>query len=220
MTELSDFEEMYLKRIFEIYDLEPSTIVKTSQLANIMSVSNASSTEMIQRLSDRGLLTYVPYKGCRLTPSGFNKAARIKRREGLLQILLTDVIGYDGDVDAAACKMEHSMSIGLEESLDRMLGYPEQTPAGKKIPSVKRTIKTDNKGFLFPISHLPIGSSATIEVIALQPTDAKTLELAGLGIGSRIEAREEGVYSNGVLIKISEPLMKRILSRTENYNVN
>ena len=66
MTELSEFEEMYLKRIFEIYDLEPSTIVKTSQLANIMSVSNASSTEMIQRLSDRGLLTYVPYKGCRL----------------------------------------------------------------------------------------------------------------------------------------------------------
>ena len=28
---------------FEIYDSEPSTIVKTSQLAGIMSVSNASS---------------------------------------------------------------------------------------------------------------------------------------------------------------------------------
>ena len=56
ISELSEFEEMYLKRIFEIYDSEPSTIVKTSQLAEIMSVSNASSTEMIQRLSDRGLL--------------------------------------------------------------------------------------------------------------------------------------------------------------------
>ena len=55
MDDLSEFEEMYLKRIFEIYDSEPSTIVKTSQLAEIMSVSNASSTEMIQRLSDRGL---------------------------------------------------------------------------------------------------------------------------------------------------------------------
>ena len=55
MSELSEFEEMYLKRIFEIYDSEPSTIVKTSQLADIMSVSNASSTEMIQRLSERGL---------------------------------------------------------------------------------------------------------------------------------------------------------------------
>ena len=143
MSELSEFEEMYLKRIFEIYDSEPSTIVKTSQLADIMSVSNASSTEMIQRLSERGLLTYVPYKGCRLTPTGFNTAARIKRREGLLQILLTDVIGFDGDVDAAACKMEHNMSIDLEESLDRMLGYPQQTPSGKKIPSIKRSVKSN-----------------------------------------------------------------------------
>ena len=61
MVELSEFEEMYLKKIFEIYDSEPSTIVKTSQLAELMSVSNASTTEMIQRLSERDLLTYVPY---------------------------------------------------------------------------------------------------------------------------------------------------------------
>ena len=62
MVDLSEFEEMYLKRIYEIYDLEPSTIVKTSQLAKIMEVTNASTTEMIQRLSDRDLLTYIPYK--------------------------------------------------------------------------------------------------------------------------------------------------------------
>ena len=36
MVDLSEFEEMYLKRIYEIYDLEPSTIEKTSQLAKIM----------------------------------------------------------------------------------------------------------------------------------------------------------------------------------------
>lgn len=216
MNDLSEFEEMYLKRIFEIYDSEPSTIVKTSQLADIMSVSNASSTEMIQRLSERGLLTYVPYKGCRLTPIGFNTAARIKRREGLLQILLTDVIGFDGDVDAAACRMEHNMSVDLEESLDRMLGYPKQTPEGKKIPSVKRSVNPTYEGLLLPISFLPIGSSAIIEVIALQPTDVKTLELTGLGIGSKIEVLEDGIYYNGEKVIFSESIMKRILSRTVN----
>ena len=80
MPQLSEYEEMYLKRIFEIYDIEPSTILKTSELAKIMGVSNASSTEMMQRLSSRNLLTYVPYKGCRLTPEGFKHAARVKRR--------------------------------------------------------------------------------------------------------------------------------------------
>ena len=67
MVDLSEFEEMYLKRIFEIYDSEPSTIVKTTQLAKVMQVSNASTTEMIQRLSDRELLTYIPYKAVSYT---------------------------------------------------------------------------------------------------------------------------------------------------------
>ena len=105
MVDLSEFEEMYLKRIFEIYDSEPSTIVKTTQLAKVMQVSNASTTEMIQRLSDRELLTYIPYKGCRLTPEGFKIAARIKRREGLVQSLLSEVVGFAGAVEEAACQM-------------------------------------------------------------------------------------------------------------------
>ena len=84
MVDLSEFEEMYLKRIFEIYDLEPSTIVKTSQLAKVMQVSNASTTEMIQRLSDRELLTYIPYKGCRLTPEGFKIVCTNKKERGAI----------------------------------------------------------------------------------------------------------------------------------------
>jgi hypothetical protein len=96
-----------------------------------------------------------------------------------------------------------------------MLGYPEMTPKGKKIPSIKRSVKPIQDGLLLPISFLPIGSSAIIEVIALQPTDVKTLELSGIRIGSRIEAHEEGVYFDGQLIAISESIMNRILSRTE-----
>ena len=100
-----------------------------------------------------------------------------------------------------------------------MLGYPEQTPNGKKIPSIKRSVKPHDDGLLLPLSFIPIGSSATIEVIALQPIDVKTLELSGLGIGSKVEVRDKGVYSNGQLISISESIMKRILSRTEGLDV-
>ena len=53
MSELSEFEEMYLKRIFEAHFNQPDEIVKTSQLAELMSVSAASTTEMIQRISNR-----------------------------------------------------------------------------------------------------------------------------------------------------------------------
>ena len=40
MNELSDFEEMYLKRMFEIHSEQPSAIVKTSMLADSMGVSD------------------------------------------------------------------------------------------------------------------------------------------------------------------------------------
>lgn len=215
MVDLSEFEEMYLKRIFEIYDSEPSTIVKTTQLAKVMQVSNASTTEMIQRLSDRELLTYIPYKGCRLTPEGFKIAARIKRREGLLQILLSEVVGFEGDVDEAACKMEHDMSPELEEAIDRMLGYPERAPDGTKVPVIERNLDLTPKKYLLPLSYLPVGSTSKIEIIALDNTDQKTLEGMGLEVGTIITKEKEGVRFQEKTLKLSESLMKKILTRME-----
>ena len=215
MVDLSEFEEMYLKRIFEIYDSEPSTIVKTSQLAKVMRVSNASTTEMIQRLSDKELLTYIPYKGCRLTPEGFKIAARIKRREGLLQILLSEVVGFEGDVDEAACKMEHDMSSELEEAIDRMLGYPERAPDGTKVPVIERNLDLSPKKYLLPLSYLPVGSTSKIEIIALDNTDQKTLEGMGLEVGTIITKEKEGVRFQEKVLKLSESLMKKIMTRME-----
>ena len=141
MSELSEFEEMYLKRLFEAHVDKPSAIVKTTQLAEMMNVSAASTTEMIQRLAGRDLVTHIPYKGCRLTPEGFQQAATIKRREGLIEILLTEVIGFEGDVLEAACKIEHAIDEDLELALDRMLGYPERTPSGERIPVIERHLE-------------------------------------------------------------------------------
>ena len=215
MVDLSEFEEMYLKRIYEIYDLEPSTIVKTSQLAKIMEVTNASTTEMIQRLSDRDLLTYIPYKGCRLTPEGFKIAARKKRREGLLQILLSEVVGFEGDVDEAACKMEHDMSTELEEAIDRMLGYPEKAPDGTKVPVIERNLDLSSRKYLLPLSYIPVGSISKIEIIALDSTDQKTLEHIGLKVGAIITKEKDGVKHQEKLVRLSYSIMKKILTRVE-----
>ena len=83
---------MYLKRMFEIHTKHPSAIVKTSNLAEMMGVSAASTTEMIQRLANRDLVTYIPYKGSRLTTEGFSIAGKIKRRQLLIEMLLLSLI--------------------------------------------------------------------------------------------------------------------------------
>ena len=215
MKEFSEFEEMYLKRLFEAHSENPSAIIKTTTLAEMMDVSPPSSTEMIQRLAIRGLVTHIPYKGCRLTPEGFQEAAKIKRREGLVEILLTEVIGYEGSINEAACKIEHAIDEGLEIALDRMLGFPEKTPGGEKIPVIQRHIEPIRTGILIPLSALPVGSKATVEMIVMKPTDSRTLELAGLGVGASVESRSDGLYSSGNKLEMSNSAALRILARTE-----
>ena len=51
------------------------------------------------------------------------------------------MIGYEGRINEAACKIEHAIDEGLEIALDRMLGFPEKTPSGEKIPVIERILK-------------------------------------------------------------------------------
>jgi len=213
MKELSEFEEMYLKRMFEIHAKEPSAIVKTSSLAEMMSVSDASTTEMIQRLAGRGLVTYIPYKGSRLTTEGFSIAAKIKRRQLLIEMLLTDVIGFEGDIYSISCEMEHAINDQLEAAIDGLLGYPEKTNSGERVPQVARHFETDIHTSLLPILNMPDESSGEIEFIALSGQESKTLESQNVKIGNVVSKSGNGLFVDKQLISISDNLAKKILVR-------
>lgn len=213
MSEFSEIEEMYLKTIFEVHSEMPGEIVKTTQIADLMGVSAASVTEMVQRLTQRGMITHIPYRGCRLTTEGFQLAARVKRREGLLEVLLKDVIGFKGDVKAVACKMEHAVGIDLEETLDRLLGYPETTVGGGKIPSIERDFETLGIGTLLPLGRLPEGSSAEVEMIVANDVETITINDYGISIGAPISVSEGKITTGGIEIGLSDGISMKILAR-------
>ncbi len=213
MSEFSEIEEMYLKTIFEVHADTPGEIVKTTQIADIMGVSAASVTEMVQRLSQREMITHIPYRGCRLTTDGFQLAARIKRREGLLEVLLKDVIGFKGDVKGVACKMEHAVGIELEETLDRLLGYPETTTMGERIPSIQRDFERFGIGTLLPIGTLPDGSTAVVELIVANDVESKTINDCGLSIGKTVSLCEGTITSGDKVIGLSGSISMKILAR-------
>ena len=213
MSEFSEIEEMYLKTIFEVHSEMPGEIVKTTQIADLMGVSAASVTEMVQRLTQRGMITHIPYRGCRLTTEGFQLAARVKRREGLLEVLLKDVIGFKGDVKAVACKMEHAVGIDLEETLDRLLGYPETTVGGGKIPSIERDFETLGVGTLLPLGRLPEGSSAEVEMIVANDVETITINDCGISIGAPISVSEGKITTGGMEIGLYDGISMKILAR-------
>ena len=90
-----------------------------------MKVKDASATGMIQKLSEKGLVSYEKYKGVKFTNSGLKIGRQIKRRHRLLECLLIDVMGFKGDAHEAACRMEHAMDDELEFALSELLGDPE-----------------------------------------------------------------------------------------------
>jgi len=211
---IKEFEEMYLKTLYEFYVDDPQKPIRNSRIAEVMGVSQAASSEMIQRLAGKGILYHIPYRGSTLTEEGLAAAARIKRREGLMEVFLVRMIDYKGDVKAAACRLEHALTDDLELAIDRLLGYPEKTPAGETIPAISRHFEPVADSMLLPLHALPEGMSGKIELIVLEGAEVKTLEGLGIDLGSTIEMTEDGLSMNGKVVNVTSAMASQILIRT------
>jgi DtxR family Mn-dependent transcriptional regulator len=211
---IKEFEEMYLKKLYEFYAEDPHKPIRNSRIASEMGVSQASSSEMIQRLASKGILYHIPYRGATLTEDGLAAAARIKRRECLMEVFLVNMIDYKGDVEAAACRLEHALTDDLEAAIDRLLGYPETTPSGEKIPSISRQIEPIASSMLLPLHALPNGQSGQIELMVLEGTDIRTMGSLGVEVGSIIDSIENQYSIDGKSILIGSEIASQILVRT------
>jgi hypothetical protein len=70
-------------------------------------------------------------------------------------------------------------------------------------------------GLLLPLSVLPIGSTATIEMMVMSPTDVRTLKMTGVGIGAKVSSTDDGISCNGSVIEMSKAISLRILARID-----
>ena len=114
---LSQAMEDYLKSIFRLQERHQR--VTTQALAERLSVAPASVTSMVKRLAERGLLTHERYYGVELTDSGKRVAQEMIRHHRLLELYLTQALGFDEDqVHAEAERLEHFISEQLEERIE------------------------------------------------------------------------------------------------------
>ena len=125
-----EFEDEYLETMYEFHEEAPGAMVKTGDLAKRLRVSPASATEMVQRLSKRGFVSYTPYKGVKLTDEGLEHGRRLKRRHRLAEVML-ERLPFDGNAHATACRLEHAIDDDLEVALSRWLGHPTTDPADR-----------------------------------------------------------------------------------------
>ena len=85
--------------------------VKTSSLAQVLEVSPASVSEMLQRLSKKELVEYTPYGGATLTKKGRQRVLELTRCHRLWEVFLNRYLGIGWEnVYQEACSLEHARS--------------------------------------------------------------------------------------------------------------
>ena len=207
-SDVSEGEEAYLKRALEAFEDNPSEIVKTSDLAARLNVSSASVTEMIKKLAARDLVTHIPYRGSRLTSKGFTHASRVKRRQMLIEILLSDVVGLEGDLSELTSKMESGLERSHELALDKMLGYPEENSDGRKIPSFEREF--DESTTIIPMSEMSEGQNGIVKAIKMSNDDSKIMLKIDVVAGTMVGRSEYGFTVDDTEYRVNESILDSI----------
>jgi DtxR family Mn-dependent transcriptional regulator len=130
----SESVEMYLKMIAELS--VDGEIVPVTSLAEHLSISTVSASEMVHKLQAQGFVEHQPYKGVRLTPEGTRRANVVLRRHRLWECFLADQLDlpWENAYDYA-CELEHATDDAVTDALAAFLGYPETCPHGNPIPT-------------------------------------------------------------------------------------
>lgn len=133
-TPLGEAVEDYLKTVYQLTVADRPA--STTAVAGVLGVSPAAVTKMLRRLAALRLVNHSRYRGVRLTPAGRKIALEIVRHHRLLELYLTEALGYPLDwVHAEADILEHAISEDFEARIDKLLGYPQLDPHGDPIPT-------------------------------------------------------------------------------------
>jgi DtxR family Mn-dependent transcriptional regulator len=199
--------EEYLKIIGQA--AESGETATTSLLAQRLGISMPSVTEMLQRLSAKGLVDHTPRGRVRLTEEGERQARSLIRRHRLWESFLVRFLGFTWDeVHDEAGRLEHVTSPALEERLADFLGDLTSCPHGHAIPGrsagepqavsldtfdapgfarVAR-IRQETPDFLRRLARLDMRPGRLIEVERIDPQDGS--------IWVRVEGRLKEVMAD------------------------
>ena len=199
--QLSDTVEDYLK---VIYDLSADNQrVGTGQIAEMLSVSPASVTDMFQRLAgeDPPLLDYVKHQGVALTEEGRKAALETIRHHRLLELFLHEVLGYSWDkVHDEAERLEHVISEEFEERVSAVLGNPQRGLHGKPIPSRNLVMPDQNTNYLRDLRPGQTGEVHSVNDD--DPGFLRHLESLGLVPGVLFDVIDFSPYDDNLHLRI------------------
>jgi len=208
-------EENYLKAIYHISQKSKAE-VSTNAIAERIDAKASSVTDMLKKLADKNLISYIKYKGVTLTESGRLTAVDIIRKHRLWEVFLVEKLKFSWDqVHDVAEQLEHIKSSKLIAELDAFLNFPTHDPHGDPIPDASGNIQKTNKIML---SKADIGYTYTcVGVIDSSSEFLKYLDKHQIGIGTELKVIDKEEFDQSLTIEIMSNYL--IMSKAITTNI-
>ena len=187
----------YLKAIWEVGGAGAAS---TKDVADRLSISSASVSNMFVRLREMGLAEYERYQGAALTEAGREEALRLVRRHRLIETFLLKCLGYSWqEVHEEAERLEHVVSDTFTERLAEFLGHPDHDPHGDPIPAADGTLEPDDS---FPLTAAAVGQQVRISRVGHRDAAVLAfLDERGLIPGRLAEIKETRAVDGVVIVE-------------------
>jgi DtxR family transcriptional regulator, Mn-dependent transcriptional regulator len=170
--------ENYLKAVFNAreWSEDPVTV---GALATRLGLSPSTVSELVRKLTERGLLSHARYGAIELTAEGQRIALAMVRKHRLIETFLVDYLGYTWDeVHEEAEILEHAVSDTFVDRLATRLGEPDHDPHGDPIPRSDGTLPDDDQ-----LRLDTVGAGVRARVARVSDSDPELLrQLDELGI--------------------------------------
>ncbi len=197
---LSKSEENYLKAIFHLSTTN-NKIISTSAIAQQLNTKASSVTDMVKKLSDKQLVSYVKYQGVSLTEAGAVIAVNVIRKHRLWEVMLVEKLNFSWDeVHEVAEQLEHIQSKKLVNEIDAFLGFPKHDPHGDPIPDEHGNINFLEKSLLSSI-----GLNQIVICIGVKDTSSdflRYLDKQKISLGKKIIVLDKEAFDNSMRIQI------------------
>jgi len=202
MTSISRTEENYLKTIFLLCENSENPAA-TNAIAQALSTSAASVTDMVKKLSNKELVHYQKHKGVRLTEVGNQIATNLIRKHRLWETFLVEKLNFSWEeVHEIAEELEHIQSNKVIDRLDDFLGNPKFDPHGDPIPDAQ-----GNFTFRKQISliELAVGQEGMLVGVKDDATPfLQYLNKLQLVLGTKIKVLERFEYDGSTKILLND----------------
>jgi len=191
----------YLKSIYKLKDSDGLT--SPSSVAERLEVSAAAVSKMMKRLTDLNLVQTGQNHRIGLTPAGEKIALEVIRHHRLLELYLTEALGYTWDqVDHEAEKLEHVISEEFEDRIDELLGFPTHDPHGDPIPSRNGDIEPPHQ---LALGALEPGQFATVRRVSdADPAMLRYLGQMGLYPRTAVQMLQKEPFGGPLTVRVAD----------------